>query len=136
MQNESDIPEMEAILARRKEIAAEIERLRAEEDELDVAIKVLKRFGKIAKIGNGHAAPKLGPARPEGTPSLFDMVETVLLDAIANGKPGLSGQEIVTAIGRKYWPGVQGRQILPPIYGFAKKDRIHKSKNGIFRPGS
>jgi hypothetical protein len=129
-------PEIDAVLARRQEIAAQIEQLRAEDAELEVAIRVLKRFSKIAKTGNGQASltPKLGPPRPDGTPPLFDMVEKVLLDAISSGKPGLRGQEIVTEIGRKYWPGVQGRQILPPIYQFAKNDRIHKSKDGVFRP--
>jgi hypothetical protein len=122
---------IEAILARRKEIAAELERLRLEDDELETAIRVLHRFGKGS---NGDATSKLGPARPENTPSLFVMTETVLHDAIAVGKMGLKGREIVSEIGKKYWPGVQARQVLPLIYSFVKKGRLRKEKDGIFKP--
>ena len=84
--------------------------------------------------GAKKPSPSLGPPRPEGTPPLFDMTETVIHDAIAGGKSGLRGREIVDEIGKKFWPGVQGRQILPPIYAFAKKGRLHKTKDGVFKP--
>ena len=49
------------------------------------------------------------------------MTEAVIRDAVTGGKPGLTGHEIVAAIGKRYWPGVKGQQILPAIYyDFAK----------------
>jgi hypothetical protein len=125
--------DIETILARRREIAAEMERLHTEDNELEIAVRVVQRFGDGPAKGNG-AENKLGPPRPENTPPLFEMTENVLRGAIEAGKPGLKGQEIVAHIGKTYWPGVVARQILPPIYGFAKKGRLHKNKDGIFKP--
>ncbi len=125
-------PDLKTIEARQREIASEMERLRAEAEELEIAVRVLKRYSK----GNGATSegPKLGPPRPEGAPSLFQMTVMVLKDAVAAGKPGLTGQEIVTEIGKRYWPGVKGQQILPSIYGFGKSGRVRKNAKGVFSP--
>jgi hypothetical protein len=137
----SSIEEIQAIHARKKEIADAIAMLQAEDAELDITLKVLARFGgpfpwntPVAANGSTPHKPKLGPPRPEGTPSLFDMTVEVLRDAIAGGKNGLKGKEIVAEIGRKYWPGVQPDQVLPPIYGFVSKKRLKKNAEGIFKP--
>src|SRR5882724_997352 len=106
--------DIQAVKARRETIAKELERLTAEDRELEAAVRVFERFSPRPN-GKG-ATGKLGPPRPEGTPSLFDMTVTVLRDAISTGKSGLRNREIVKAIGDKYWPGVQPRQVLPPIY--------------------
>ena len=125
-----------AILARRKEISAEMERLRVEDGDLEIAIRIFNRYAssKAAEMNGAGQSTSLGPPRPEGIPPLFNMTETVIRDAVAGGKSGLRGQEIVYEIGKKFWPGVQGRQILPPIYAFAKKGRLHKTKDGVFKP--
>lgn len=134
--------EIGAINARKQEIAEAIAALQAEDAELDIALKVLARFGglfppaapAISANGSDPPKPKLGPPRPAGTPSLFDMTVEVLREAIAGGKHGLRGKEIVAEIGRKYWPGVQPDQVLPPIYGFVGKKRLKKNTEGIFKP--
>jgi hypothetical protein len=120
-------PDLKTIEGRQREIATEMERLRAEAEELDIAVRVLKRFAG----GNGEGA-KLGPPRPENTPPLFDMAASVIRDAIEAGKPGLTAQEIVAGIGKRYWPGVKAQQILPPIYGFSKRGRLRKNAKGVF----
>lgn len=122
------------IQSRLREINAQMEKLRGEAEELETAVRVFKRFAGA----NGAASPegaKLGPARPEGLPSLFKMTESVIRDAVADGKPGLTGAEIVAAIGKRYWPGVKGQQILPSIYQFTRGEhpRLVKTKDGIFK---
>jgi hypothetical protein len=129
MTNESDI---RAIKARHQEIAQEIERLKAEADELAITLRVLDRFSSGSAQANGEG-PKLGPPRPADTPSLFNMTVSVISDAVGQGKTGLRGQEIVAAIGKRFWPGVQSKQVLPPIYQFAKKGRLIKTKDGLFK---
>jgi hypothetical protein len=134
------LEEINAINTRKQEIADAIAALQAEDAELDIALKVLARFGGLfppktaAGSGSDPPKPKLGPPRPEGTPSLFDMTVEVLREAIVSGKHGLKGKEIVAEIGRKYWPGVQPDQVLPPIYGFVSKKRLKKNTDGIFKP--
>ena len=122
--------DIQKIQGRLREINAQIEKLRAEAEELETAVRVFKRF---AGANGGAGEPKLGPARPEGLPALFDMTAAVVRDAIGTGKPGLTGAEIVDAIGKRYWPGVKGQQILPSIYQFAKNDRLIKTNNGVFK---
>jgi hypothetical protein len=125
--------ELDGILQRRKEIAAEIDKLKAEDGELEVALRVLGRFGKAIPATDSRSG-KLGPPRPAGVPSLFEMTDIVIKDAIKAGKSGLKGREIVAEIGKRYWPGVQPQQILPPIYSFVKNKRLKKGDNGIFKP--
>jgi hypothetical protein len=123
--------DLDAVLARRREIADEMGKLSAEDADLEVVVRVAKRFGN--GMENGAAGSnKLGPARPDGTPSLFDMTEAVIGEAMKHGKDGLNAQEIVAAIGKKYWPGVKGAQILPSVYGFAKQGRLKKNAKGLF----
>ena len=117
-------PDIEAIKSRQREVKAEIDRLQKEADELDIALRVLSRFSPV----DSESGTKLGPPRPEGIPTTFKMVETVLDEAVG----GLTGRQIVEAIGEKYWPGVRGQQILPIIYGFYKKGRLKKTGTGQF----
>lgn len=123
---------IEAIEARKKEIDQQIIALREEADQLDVALKVFKRFAAPGTAKSGDDDNKLGPARPPGVPTLYEMTYTVIRDAESRGKPGLTGSEIVEAIGKQYWPGLKRQQILPSIYGFATKGRLMKSKDGKF----
>jgi len=142
--------EIMAIQNRKKGIAEEIARLKEEDNELDVALRVLARLGghssdsahkpeisaeeSTKTSGDSVVATRLGPPRPSGTPSLYEMTVDVLREAIAAGKPGLRGKEIVAEIGRKYWPGLQPEQVLPPIYSFVGKKRLRKNSDGIFKP--
>ena len=119
--NKSDI---EAIKSRQREVRAEIDRLQKEADELDITLRVLSRFSPA----DSESGTKLGPPRPEGIPTLFKMVETVLAEAAG----GLTGRQIVEVIGERYWPDVRGKQILPSIYGFSKQGRLKKTDAGQF----
>ena len=117
-------PDIEAIKSRQREVKAEIDRLEKEAVELDIALRVLSRFSPV----DSESGTKLGPPRPEGIPTIFKMVEAVLDEAVG----GLTGRQIVEAIGEKYWPGVRGQQILPSIYGFSKQGRLKKTDTGQF----
>ena len=116
--------DIDAIQSRQREVKVEIDRLQKEADELDIALRVLSRFSPV----DSESGTKLGPPRPEGIPTIFKMVEAVLDEAVG----GLTGRQIVEAIGEKYWPGVRGQQILPSIYGFSKQGRLKKTDTGQF----
>src|SRR5438445_6741056 len=113
------------IRARQKRIDEEIAKLQSEADELSVVLRVMERFkekppDKSTKAGKEEKLPP----RPKGTPSTFEMVELVLASAEKGGKPALTSRELMDAIRANYWPGVQNKQILPSIFGFAKKKRL------------
>jgi hypothetical protein len=139
---------------RLREIADELARLQKEQDELDIAMRVLKRLvgqsskpraepGTARQVRRPPPPPKppssarknrkLGPARPRGLPSNFEIVEMILKSSEREGKNGLTAREIVEQIGKRYWPGVKGPQVLSFIYKFAKDDRIHKTSAGKFK---
>lgn len=125
-------PDIEAIEARKQEIDEQIAALQKEAGELEVTLRVLQRFAG-GSDGAPHEGSKLGPPRPDGIPTLFDMAYEVIRDAELKGKKGLSVKDIVEAIGKRYWPGVRGQQISAPLYGMAKKGRFNKTSNGLFQ---
>jgi len=131
------------IMSRRREIGEEIARLQKEAEELDIALRVLARMAtkekpdSVAMVGETgdediRVDLPLAP-RPSGTPTNFAMVELVLSGAEKEGKDGLTANEIVQEIRRRYWPGLVGKQILPSIYGFAKNGRLKKTASGKFK---
>ena len=122
--------DIEAAFRRRDEVDKKLDELAKEKAELDLTIKVLERYSPSAM------GPKLGPARPDNLPSLFEMTEEVLLDAVSKGSSGLSAKEIVSEIRDRYWPGLKPQQVLPNIYQFAKKGRIRKNSDGKFLPNA
>jgi hypothetical protein len=150
-----DLNQIELIQSRQREIADELARLQKEQDELDIAMRVLSRLaGQLPKPrvvpvtarrarkpppppppppSSARKTRKLGPPRPAGIPSNFELVEMILKSSEREGKNGLTAREIVEQIGKRYWPGVKGPQVLSFIYKFAKDDRIHKTSAGKFK---
>jgi hypothetical protein len=125
--------ELEAIKQRQREIHEGINKLETELAELEVALRVFNRFSSKEKKSPTKTGTKLGPARPDGIPSNFDMISMILKSAEKEGKKGLTANEIVEEIGRRYWPGIQSPQIISFIYQFAKRGRLLKSDKGLFR---
>lgn len=119
---------------------ASITALQKEAEDLATARRVLASLpvvvpGKIERYRPAvisHSG-KLGPTRPDGAPSTFNMAEGVLADAESAGKDGLTGKEMVDAIREKYWPGLQSAQVLPIIYGFVRNGRMRKTPGGKFK---
>ena len=118
---------------RLQELDALIEKADSERQELLIAKKVMSRFNESAKFAAPVIANGKGSARPEGTPTTFEMVEKVLAAAELSGKDGLGISEVVNEIRQAFWPGLTNPQIAPQIYQFALNGRINKTKNGKFK---
>jgi hypothetical protein len=119
---------------RMREIAAELDRLQKEADELAIAKRVLERLEQQPfAAGPVDKEEPEGKPRPKGTPTNFEMAEFVLANAEKEGKDGLTASELVQAIAARYWPGLVGHQVLPSIYKFAKEGRLHKTPGGKFK---
>lgn len=124
----------DAIEKRLGEIRETIVALQSEAEELQVALRVIERFSEpMPVLAKGHLGfSKMGPVRPAGIPSNFDIVETILKSAERGGRYGLTTNEIVDEIRERYWPGLVASQIVSYIYKFAKEGRIRKSNDGKF----
>lgn len=113
--------QVEKLRARLNEIDGMISQLEEEAEEITVALRVIDRYvteKKEETSGEGRGRP-----RPDGIPTIFEMVGFVLKDA---GSNGLSGQEIIERIRARYWPGLASQQIMPSAYRFVKEGRLEK----------
>jgi len=135
--------DIENLRSRQKRLIDEIAQRQKELDEIDIALRVFDRYSdKPPDKGKASGGGKSDlPPRPKGTPSTFDMVNLILASAEKEGKDGLTSRELLDQIRAKYWPGVQNRQILPSIFGFAKDNKRlirdgdkwkRKLKGGLF----
>lgn len=131
------------IAASENHLRVELDRLSAERLELGMAEKLLCRLHdrfkdepvdapevtaeeveKEARSADGPAIPKDGAPRPEGIPTLAEMIDEVLADFEKMGRVGLSGRDLVTQIGLRYWPGVGWNSVLPTALRLVKKGRF------------
>ena len=132
------------IEARQREIAKEIERLQEESNELAIALKVIKRLNPDSTPSSAPEAraleshedihsTKLGPPRPNGCPTNFQMVDMILAGAEKEGKDGLTISEIISEMRARYWPGLKDVQVSAPIYAFVRQGRFKKTPGGKFK---
>jgi hypothetical protein len=133
---------IDKIEARQREIVKEIERLQEESNELTIALKVMKFFGFDSPViaGAKATAPpeeaepnKLGPPRPSGCPTNFQMVDMILAGAEKEGKDGLTISEIISEMRSRYWPGLKDVQVSAPIYALVRQGRFKKTPGGKFK---
>ncbi len=131
---------IEKIEARQREITKEIARLQEESNELTITIKVMKFFfdSPVGAEEKATGPPeetettKLGPPRPSGCPTNFQMVDMILASAEKEGKDGLTISEIISEMRTRYWPGLKDVQVSAPIYAFVRQGRF-KKKGGKFK---
>jgi hypothetical protein len=129
------------IEARQREIAKEIVLLQEESNELAIALKVIMRLEPDSSIAPEAPAeihaedepPKLGPPRPSGCPTNFQMVDMILASAEREGKDGLTISELISEMRTRYWPGLKDVQVSASIYAFVRQGRFRKTAGGKFK---
>ena len=134
--------EVEQIEARQRAIAEEMARLQEEASELEIALRVFRRLRPVSTATTkaqpiaplGEFIPtKLGPPRPNGAPTNFEMVDMILSSAEKEGKDGLTIGELISEMRKRYWPGLNDIQVSASIYAFVKSGRLTKPGDGKFR---
>jgi hypothetical protein len=131
----------ERLEARQREIAKQIERLQEEANELAIALRVIARLEPDSPAAPEaptdtraeDETPKLGPPRPSGCPTNFQMVDMILASAEKDGKDGLTISELIAEMRSRYWPGLRDVQVSAPIYSFVRQDRLRKTPGGKFK---
>ncbi|MCO5131746.1 MAG: hypothetical protein M9932_14480 [Xanthobacteraceae bacterium] len=111
------------------EIDREVASLRSEADHIEIALQVIEKYAPSS--GGDEDEPKSGAPRPDGLPTLFDMVVYSLRDA---GGEGLNSQGLSGKIRTRYWPGLVSQQIMPSVYRFVKEGRIVKRGDKFHLP--
>ena len=141
------------IEARKRKLADEMDRLEQEMDKLNAALEVIRLLEKEAGSETAPSAvkeereanpdetngvpknttAKLGPPRPNGAPTNFEMVDMILASAEKEGKDGLAISELISEMRSRYWPGLKDVQVSAPIYSFVRKGRLKKTPGGKFK---
>jgi len=114
---------------RLSEIEDQIAALQDEAQEIGVALRVIEKY--TPPEVRTSAVDVKGKPRPEGIPTIFEMVAFVLKEA---GNEGLTAGQIVERVRLRYWPGLANAQFQPSLYRFKKEGRLIKSGNRFRLP--
>lgn len=118
------------LTARMAKLRREDEALAVEDEEISTTLKTLARVYGVeldeAPETRGKSSGGIS-TKPEGTPTLFEMVTTVLHDyaEIFSDDP-IEGDTIFEEIRRRWWPDAPRNSIIPSLWRFAKEDRLIK----------
>lgn len=139
----SPADQISRIEARKRKLAEEMDRLDQEMEKLNTAVEVILSLEREDRDGGAdapeakepqtaadEAVTKLGPPRPNGCPTNFEMVDAILASAEKEGKDGLRVPDVIEEMRRRYWPGLQDVQVSAPIYAFVRKGRFRKTASG------
>jgi hypothetical protein len=110
-------------------LSEKIVELQKQQEDIAHAADIIKRYSPKDERSAKPISTK-GTPRPHGLPTSSEMIEAVLAET---GNKGLGISALVKAIADKYWPGLVTSQIAPTIYEMAKRGRIIKSADGIFK---
>jgi hypothetical protein len=132
MSNPTQIVELR-LAAINEEIASlktRIATLENEKPELQVALRVLSRLAGEARREESEdqlvVAEEAGGAKPEGIPTVPEMIVRVLREAKLHGRRGLEPKEIQAEIARLWWPGVKADAIGPTAWRMRKRGDLSK----------
>ena len=117
---------LEAELVR---LATRIEEIKQELSELDMAARVIARLSGSpipevysAKL-RGPSPAKLMPVKPDGIPTMPEMITAVLSE---NSYRGMSPKDIMAEIARRWWPAVSSEYVGPIAWRMWKQGRLEK----------
>jgi hypothetical protein len=141
----ANISKLKMIQDKRRAISRQI----VQQREVLTALEVQERNLEIAEqvlIGlEADAEPELtletepsqetdSSAKPEGIPTMPDMIIAALKDAKAKGQRGLEPKDMVAFIAAKWWPGVPINAVGPIAWRMYSKDKLTKRQSRYFLP--
>lgn len=131
------------ITARRKNLESEVasimlrlDAIKAEQAELAVAERVLSRLtgdarGSVSASGASAASSVIGTAtgqsaKPEGIPTMPEMIVTVLQNEALAGSRHLEPKDILERIAERWWPTVASENVGPIAWRMWKQGKLEK----------
>ncbi|MDO9587650.1 MAG: hypothetical protein Q8R45_08690 [Brevundimonas sp.] len=112
--------------SRAAKIAREKDDLDREASAIDTTLETLAKVYGV-EVDGEDVKPKHGVStKPENTPTMFGMVETVLLEHALWGDDFLEGQVIYDEIRKRWWSDAPRNSVIPSLYRFEKEGRLVK----------
>jgi hypothetical protein len=126
-------------IAQQREILAALE---VQENDLAVAERVLAALDAEEAESEVRAEPEKEVApvaadptgKPEGIPTMPEMIVEALKDARAKGQRGLEPKQMALFIAAKYWPTVTINAVGPIAWRMHTKERLGKRQSRYFLP--
>jgi hypothetical protein len=126
---------------RRADLDARVAKIAREKAALDEEAKALETtLQTLAKVygldtEEGAAIKPATSSKPEGTPTLFEMVSQILTDAAEWGDHLVEGELLYDQIKKRFWPDAPRNSIIPSLWRFWKEGRIVKegTKYGLLK---
>jgi hypothetical protein len=107
--------------------------LEAQERDLEVAERVLAALEEDTEpvAAPEEAAPTAAEStgKPEGIPTMPEMIFEALKDAKARGLKGLEPKDITAFIAGKWWPDVKINNVGPIAWRLYKSERLAKRQS-------
>jgi hypothetical protein len=70
--------------------------------------------------------------KPDGLPTLTEMIVTVLAEAVRQGRDSLAPREIRAVVRKRWWPDVPYPVIASAVWRLGKADRLRKVGGGQY----
>lgn len=114
----------------RKRLQDHLRTLDAEQKELEIAERVFARLTGAQRVAAGSADEQPAKAhattKPEGTPSVPEMIMILLWEAREAGAAGLEPKEMTARIAEAWWPDVRGDAVSPIAWRMWKRGQLEK----------
>jgi hypothetical protein len=129
--------EMTLLSNRRREVLGEIARLKERLSEMEAELVDIDAAGRVIARLSGAEWPPSGAqdkpkpagasgAKPEGTPTMPEMIKDVLARAHRQGRRGMEPKEIAKAIAEQWWPDVRGDHASSITWRMWKRGDLEK----------
>jgi hypothetical protein len=74
------------------------------------------------------------PSKPNGVPTIPDMILTILEKAKEQGHTTIQPKEFLALIRDEWWPEAPAEHVAPTLWRMAKAGRLHKEGDGYSLP--
>lgn len=111
--------------------------LREEREELAKAVEVFSRFADDEELAPAPGpnlegrrveseVPKRMDEKPDGTPTLAEMILQTLSEANTRGVPSMAPKEITAAIRQRWWPAARAESVGSVAWRMADRKQLAK----------
>jgi hypothetical protein len=138
----ANISKLQLVQHKRRKLALKIAEhrealaaLEAQERDLEVAERVLVSLDEdtdtepIADPNEAAPAATESTGKPDGIPTMPEMIYEALKDAKARGQRGLEPKDITAFIAAKWWPDVKINNVGPIAWRLYKSDKLAKRQS-------